>query len=68
MSPGELESKLPMRTEEVADRIQLFTAGKWSAEQRKNVIAVLRMYRHQAVKAIVARAAEEADDSGLRPG
>ena len=59
----ELPPQQPMKTEDAARRLEYVLGGKWTPEQYKDVSSILRLYRHQAVIAVLHKAQESADDS-----
>jgi hypothetical protein len=52
------------RTDDVALRIEHALGLKLDTTQYKNLCGILRMYRHESMKKVLERAAEEAEDSG----
>jgi hypothetical protein len=52
-----------IRTDDAVNQIEYVTGAKWTLDQRKKVMSVLRMYRHQSILEILDRAAGTAEDS-----
>lgn len=57
-----------MRTEDCATRIEYVTHSKWTPEQWKSVLSILRLYRHQSITAILDQIRGGADDSEAGKG
>lgn len=53
------QPELPIRTDDVARRIEYATHGKWTADEYKQVVSILRFYRHQSITSMLDRAAED---------
>lgn len=56
----------PMRTDDVARQLEYVTHAKWTTEEYKAVVSILRLYRHNSISAILDRIAGDVDDSGDR--
>jgi len=52
-----------IRTDDAANQIEYVTSSHWTLDQRKKVMGVLRMYRHQSILEILDRAAGSSEDS-----
>lgn len=71
MSTGVGDKDLPsddkepsMRTDDVAQRIEYAVNAKWTPEQYKKVMSILRLYRHASILSILDRAAGDPGDTG----
>lgn len=53
------QPQLPIRTDDVARRIEYVTHGKWTTIEYRQVVSILRFYRHQSIIATLERAAED---------
>lgn len=58
------DKELSMRTDDVAQRIEYAVNAKWTSEQYKKVMSILRLYRHASILQILDRAAGDPGDTG----
>lgn len=56
----------PMRTDDVARQLEYVTHAKWTTEEYKAVVGILRLYRHNSIVSILDRMVGDVDDSGDR--
>jgi hypothetical protein len=56
------QPKLPIRTDDIARRIEYVTHGKWTAAEYQQVVSILRLYRHESMILMLERAATEETD------
>lgn len=57
-----------LRTDELAHQIEYITGGKWTPEQYRRVVSLLRMYRHQAVLAMAQQFMQGEPEKGSGSG
>lgn len=58
------DPKLPMRTDDVAHRIEYATGSQWTPAQYRLVMGILRDYRHYSIMTILDKAASSEEESG----
>lgn len=59
----ELPPLSPLRTDDAARRIEYVLSMNFTAEQRKDVCSILRLYRHEAIMSVVRKVEDQADES-----
>jgi hypothetical protein len=57
-------NELSARTDDVAQRIEHMLGVKWTPDQYRKVVSILRFYRHQSLKEFMDRIAEEGRPTG----
>jgi hypothetical protein len=62
------DQNLPITTDDVARRIEYVTHGKWTLLEYKQVVSILRFYRHQSVIATLEREAKEGGTKNVGDG
>lgn len=59
----ELPPLPPLKTDDAARRIEYVLKMGFTAEQRKDVCSILRLYRHEAIMSAIRKVEDQADDS-----
>lgn len=53
------QPQLSIKTDDIAKRIEYVTHGNWTTAEYKQVVSILRFYRHQSIAAMIDRATDD---------